>query len=83
MVNKLKGAILTIISIIVIILVSFGIISSTTSDTRVAAENISGSGLPLAQLFGFNSVVMLMFMAAILIMLIGVILAVLIKIKKE
>lgn len=56
------GIVGAIISIIVVFLIIGGM-SSTITDS---ASNISGSGLPLASLFGSSGVVLIVFMVAVL-----------------
>ena len=56
------GIVGAIVSIIVVFLIIGGM-SSTITDS---ASNISGSGLPLASLFGSSGVVLIVFMVAVL-----------------
>ncbi len=69
--NILVGIILTIVTIIV----SFTLVGSTSGDLITAADNISASGLPLANLFSSSGVVLLIFMAFLLLAIIGVAMA--------
>lgn len=74
MVNVKKlvsGLILVIISIIII----FQIVGATSTDLTNAAANVTASGLPLSNLFASNGVVLLMYMAGILLGVIGLILS--------
>ena len=61
-----------LIMLIVGIVVVFYIVGSTASTLTTASTNISGSGLPLASLFGSNGVVLMIIMAGILIAIITV-----------
>lgn len=65
--NAAIGVILTIIAIIVV----FQLVGNSSDDLVAASGNISASGLPLASLFESSGVVMLIFMAGILIMIVG------------
>ena len=65
--DMIKNVILTIVAIIVI----FSIVGGTSSNLTTAADNISGSGLPLASLFASSGVVLLIFMAGVLLAIIG------------
>jgi hypothetical protein len=68
MVKKIvTGLILGIIGIVVI----FYIIGSTAGTLTEASGNISTSGLPLANLFSSNGVVLLIIMAGVLLAVIG------------
>ena len=69
MVN-VKGVIIGVVLLIVTIIVTFLIVGNTAPDITAAADNISGSGLPLANLFASNGVVLLVFMAGLLISII-------------
>ena len=62
----------SIVMVIVGIVIIFYIVGGTASTLTDAADNISGSGLPLAALFASNGVVLLIFMAGILLVIIGV-----------
>ena len=61
-----------LIMLIVGIVVVFYIVGATASTLTTASTNISGSGLPLASLFGSNGVVLMIIMAGILIAIITV-----------
>lgn len=61
------GVVLTIVGIIVIFL----LVGNSASSITDAADNISGSGLPLAGLFSSSGVVLLIFMAGIMLAVIG------------
>lgn len=65
----ITGVILTIIAIVVV----FNIVGGTSTTLTTAADNISGSGLPLATLFQSTGVVLLIFMAGILLAVIGLV----------
>lgn len=71
MVN-VKGVVTGVVLLIVTIIVSFLIVGSTAGDLTTAADNISGSGLPLASLFASNGVVLLVFMARLLIAIVTI-----------
>jgi len=71
MVN-VKGMVTSLVLLIVAIIVIFQIVGQTSTDLTNAADNISGSGLPLANLFASNGVVLLVFMAGILLSIIVV-----------
>lgn len=62
-----SGAIAVIIGIIVIM----NIIGNTSGSIVDATENITGSGLPFASLFSSSGVVMLIFMAGVLLAIMG------------
>lgn len=65
MVNVAKlvtGVVLLIVSIIVI----FQLVGNSASALIDAADNISGSGLPLASLFSSSGVVLLIFMSGVI-----------------
>lgn len=55
-----------VVLVIVGIVVIFYLVGSSAGTLTTAADNISGSGLPLASLFSSNGVVLLIFMAGIL-----------------
>lgn len=67
---NIKGAITGLVLVIVLFIVSFLLVGNTAGDLTTAADNISGSGLPLASLFSSNGVVLLTFMAGLLISLV-------------
>lgn len=69
---SLQGIIGGVIGLIVLIIVSFLIVGNTAGDITNAADNISGSGLPLASLYSSSGVVLLVFMAGLMITLITV-----------
>ena len=56
----------SVVLLIVAIVVIFNIVGGTASTLKTSADNISGSGLPLASLFSSSGVVLLIFMAGIL-----------------
>lgn len=58
-----------VVGLIVTFIVTFLLVGNTAADITTAADNISGSGLPLASLFGSNGIVLLIFMAGLLISL--------------
>lgn len=64
--NFIIGVIMTIVGTILVFL----LIGNLAPDITTAADNISGSGLPLAGLFGSSGIVLLIFMAGILISLV-------------
>lgn len=66
--GKVTAIILSIIGIIVI----FSILGATSTDLTSSADQVSASGLPLANLFSSNGIILLVFMAGILISLIVV-----------
>ncbi len=66
MVN-VKSIIVGVIGLIITFIVTFLIVGNTAGDITSAADNISGSGLPLASLFSSNGEVLLVFMAGLLI----------------
>ncbi len=69
---NISAVITGIVLLIVAIIVSFLIVGNTAGDITNAADNISGSGLPLASLFSSSGVVLLVFMAGLLIALITI-----------
>ena len=71
MVN-VKEMVTSLVLLIVAIIVIFQIVGQTSTDLTSAADNISSSGLPLANLFASNGVVLLVFMAGILLSIIVV-----------
>lgn len=58
-----------VVGLIVTFIVTFLLVGNTAGDITAAADNISGSGLPLASLFSSNGIVLLIFMAGLLISL--------------
>lgn len=68
----IKNIITGVVILIVTIIVSFLLVGNTAGDLTDAADNISGSGLPLASLFSSSGVVLLVFMAGLLITLVVV-----------
>lgn len=64
--DALKNVITGIVLLIVGIVVIFNLVGGSASTLTTAAGNISGSGLPLASLFGSSGVVLMIFMAVIL-----------------
>lgn len=68
--NIQKGVTSVILVIIGIVLI-FQIVGNTAEDLTDASDNISGSGLPLASLFESDGVVLLIFMAGILLAIVG------------
>lgn len=69
---NIKGMVTAVILTIIGIIIVFQIVGSTSTDLTLASGNISSSGLPLANLFAANGVVLLVFMAGILLAIIGV-----------
>jgi hypothetical protein len=69
---NVKGMVTSVILVIIAIIVIFQIVGNTSTDLTNAAGNISGSGLPLASLFQSNGVVLLIFMAGILLAIVGI-----------
>lgn len=67
---NIKGIIVGVVLLIVTFIVTFLLVGNTAGDLTAAADNISGSGLPLASLFSSNGVVLLTFMAGLLISLV-------------
>lgn len=57
------------ITLVVALIVIFSIVGGTAATIIVAAGNISGSGLPLAALFGGAGVVLIIFMSSLLLRL--------------
>ena len=72
--NKMdvSSLVTSVVMVIVGIVVIFYVVGGTSATLTAAADNISGSGLPLAGLFSSNGVVLLIFMAGILLTIIGV-----------
>lgn len=64
---NLEKVIIGVVLVIVAIIVIFNLVGSSAVNLTDAADNISGSGLPLASLFAANGIVLLIFMAGILI----------------
>lgn len=62
-----SGLVLGIVGIVII----FYLVGNLSPTITTAATNISDSGLPLASLFSSSGVVMIVFMAAILLAVIG------------
>lgn len=60
-----------VVGLIVTFIVTFLLVGNTAPDLTTAADNISGSGLPLASLFSSNGIVLLIFMAGLLISLVS------------
>lgn len=69
---NVTGIVTGVVSLIVAIIVVFLIVGNTAGDITDASSNISGSGLPLASLFSSSGVVLLIFMAGILLAIIGI-----------
>jgi hypothetical protein len=69
--DGMKGIITGVVLLIVGIVVIFYIVGGTSSTLTAAATNISGSGLPLASLFSSSGVVLMIFMAGLLLAIIG------------
>lgn len=65
----------SLVMLIVGIVVVFYIVGGTASTLTDSADNISGSGLPLAGLFSSNGVVLMIFMAGVLLTIIGAVMA--------
>ena len=68
----INNIIISVVGLIILIIITFLIVGTTSGDITTAADNISASGLPLASLFSSNGVVLLVFMAGLLLVLIGV-----------
>lgn len=68
---NVKTLVSGVVTLIVGIIIIFLIVGNTSADLTTASGNISGSGLPLASLFASNGVVLLIFMAGILITIVG------------
>ena len=69
---NVKLLVIGVVSLIVSIIVSFLIVGGSAGALKTAADNLSGSGLPLASLFSSSGVVMLVFMAGLLIAIITI-----------
>ena len=69
---NLENIIIGVVLVIVAIIVIFNLVGSSASNLTDAADNISGSGLPLASLFAANGIVLLIFMAGILIAVVSI-----------
>jgi hypothetical protein len=54
------------VNLIIMIIVIFNLVGTTAATVIIAAGNISGSGLPLATLFGAGGVVLTIFMVGLL-----------------
>lgn len=68
--HKVETTILAIVGVIVIFL----LVGNTASSMTDAADNLSGSGLPLASLFSSNGVVLMIFMVGIIVAVIAMVL---------
>jgi hypothetical protein len=66
--NQTNNLILLILGIIVI----FTLLGATASQLIEAGDNVSASGLPLANLFGGGGIIFLIFMAGILLTIVGI-----------
>jgi hypothetical protein len=64
---NIQNIILGLVLLIVAFIVVFQIVASTAPDLITASNNISSSGLPLANLFSSNGVLLLVFMVAVFI----------------
>lgn len=67
------GLISGLLLIIILIIMTFQIIGNSSPEIKNAADNISGSGLPLASLFAASGAVLLVFMAGVLTVIILVV----------
>lgn len=67
---NVKGVVVGVVLLIVTFIITFLIVGNTAGDLTDAADNISGSGLPLASLFDSSGVVLLVFMAGLLVTLV-------------
>lgn len=68
---NVKGIATGVILVIVTIIVVFQLVGNTSNAIAGASNNITASGLPLASLFASNGVVLLIFMAGILLAIVG------------
>lgn len=69
---NIEHIIVGVVMLIVAFIVTFLIVGNTAGALTDAADNISGSGLPLASLFSSTGVVLLVFMAGLLIALVTI-----------
>lgn len=77
--NIIIGIFIVIITIVII----FNAVGASSGSMIDAADNISGSSLPLSNLFSSGGAVMIVFMVALLLVLIGVGLSIQYKRSKE
>ena len=68
---NIEKSVTSLIMLIVGIIIIFNILSNTASDLVNAGNNVSATALPLAGLFSGSGVVLLIFMAGILITIVG------------
>jgi len=70
MIGGMKTIVFSIIGAILGMVVVFYLVGNLAPTLTTAAGNISGSGLPLANLFGSNGLLLLLFMVMLLLALI-------------
>lgn len=73
---SIEGAVAGLILVVVGLIVILNIFGSTAGDVTAALDNASGSGLPLGSLFSSDGVVALVYVAGILLGVIGLALSV-------
>ncbi len=66
----IKAFVVGIIFTIIGTILAFLLVGNLAPDITTAADNISGSGLPLASLFASDGIVLLVFMAGLLVSLV-------------
>lgn len=73
---NVKAIATTIISVIIVIVIVFQLVGSSSTEISRASGNITAENvsLPLKSLFASNGVVLLIFMVGILLLIIGVVL---------
>lgn len=71
--EKVLSVILSIISILIVIEILLTIGGDTAPELKTAADNASSSGLPLANLFSINGILMLIYMTGLFLIIISVI----------
>jgi uncharacterized membrane protein len=67
----IKKSVTSLIMLIIGIVIIFNIISATAGDLVNAGNNVSATTLPLASLFSGSGVVLLIFMAGVLLAIVG------------
>lgn len=67
---SVQNIVVGVVLLIVTFIITFLIVGNTAGTLTDAADNISGSGLPLAGLFSSSGVVLLVFMAGLLVTLV-------------
>lgn len=65
MMNKALGMMIMVVIVIIAFVVIFYLVGNLSPTLKTAADNISGSGLPLASLFTSNGVLLMIFMIAV------------------